>query len=143
MSAETAAGSGEGTWCVVANVRREHPYGPGGAETKVGTRQFRGGTKVYVAGCYAGTCGGVIAIGLHRKSRRFITCVVNVTHLEHFRAKLVYHPRVLQLIQEDERCRIKTKEEAEKWVAAFPQWQKLWEKPATPGDGDGPAGGDA
>jgi hypothetical protein len=84
----------------------------------------------------------VVAIGLHRKSRRFITCVVNVWHLEHFRAKLVYHPRVLQLIQEDERCRIKTKEEAEKWVAAFPQWQKLWEKPATPGVGDGPAEGD-
>ena len=45
----------------------------------------------------------------HRKARRFITCVVNVMHLENFRAKLVYHPRVLQLIEQDERCWIKTK----------------------------------
>jgi hypothetical protein len=144
MSDETATGSAEGIWCVVANIKREHPYGPGGAETKVGTRQFRGGTKVYIAGCYAGTCDGVIAIGHHRKSRRFITCVVNVKHLEDFRVKLVYHPRVLQLIQQDERCWIKTKEEAEKCVAAFPEWQKLWQKPTTYSDSDGPAeAGDA
>jgi hypothetical protein len=128
MSDETATGSADGIWCVVANVKREHPHGPGGAETKVDTRQFRGGTKVYIAGCYAGTCDGVVAIGLHRKSRRFITCVVNVKHLENFGAKLVYHPRVLQLIEQDERCWIKTKEEAEMWATAFPEWQKLWSK---------------
>ncbi len=118
----------EGIWCVVANIKREHPHGPGGEETQIGTRKFRGGTKVYIAGCFAGTCDGVIAIGLHRKSRRFITCVVNVKHLENFRAKVVYHPNVLELVEQDDRCRIRTKEEAEKWAAAFPEWQKLWEK---------------
>lgn len=128
MSDETATASGEGLWCVVANIKRDHACGPSGAETKSGTRQFRGGSKVYIAGCFAGTCCGVIAIGLHRKSRRFITCVVNVNHLEDFRAKMVYHPRVLQLIEQDERCWIKTKEEAEKWVVAFPEWQKLWNR---------------
>ena len=137
MNDETAAESADGIWCVVANVKREHPHGPGGDETKIGTRQFRGGTKVFIAGCFSGSCDGVIAIGLHRKSRRFINCIVNVTHLENFRAKMVFHPRVLQLIEQDQRCWIKTKDEAEKWVAAFPEWQKIWEKkpkPAETGD---------
>lgn len=135
MSDENATDAADGIWCVVANVKREHPYGPGGEETNIGTRQFRGGTKVYIAGCYAGTCHGVIAIGLHRKTRRFITCVVNVKHLENFRTKLVYHPKVLELIEQDDRCRIKTKEEAEKWVATFPEWQKLWQKAKTAKNG--------
>lgn len=72
------SGGNEGIWCVLANVKRERPFGPGGAETKFGTPQFRGGTKVYIAGCYAGMCNNVVAIGLHRKSRRFITCVIDV-----------------------------------------------------------------
>ena len=75
----------EGVWAIVANIKKEHPFGPGGLETKVGTRQFRGGTKVYIAGCFPGTCDAVVAIGLHRKSRRFITCVVDVRYVENFR----------------------------------------------------------
>ena len=118
----------EGIWCVVANVKKGHPFGPGGTETKIGTRQFRGGTKVYIAGCFPGNCDAVLAIGLHGKSRRFIACIVNVRHVENFRVKLVYHPGVVQLIEQDERCWIRTKEEAESWALAFPEWQKLWEK---------------
>jgi hypothetical protein len=117
-----------GLWCVVANVKGDHPFGPGGLESKCGTRQFRGGTKVYIAGGYAGTCDGVICIGLHRKSRRFITCVVNVMHLENFRAKVAYHPKVLELIENDPRCWIKTKEAAEEWATGFLEWQKIWTK---------------
>ena len=115
---------------MVANIKKEHAFGPGGKENKIGTRQFRGGSKVYVGGCFAGTCDSVVAIGLHRKSRRFITCIVNVKHVEKFRVRLVYHPRVLELISRDERCWIRTKEEAETWAAAFPEWQKLWEEPS-------------
>jgi hypothetical protein len=118
-----------GVWCIVANIKREHPFGPGGKETKIGTRQFRGGTKVYVAGCWPGTCDAVLAIGLQRNSRKFVTCIVDVRCVENFRVKLVYHPRVLELIQQDDRCWIRTKEEAEKWATVFPEWQKLWEKP--------------
>ena len=114
-----------GVWCVVANVIREHGYGPADRETRIGTRQFRGGTKVYIAGCYPGMCDSVVAIGLHRKSRRFIVCVVNVKYVENFRVKLVYSPRVLELIRNDERCRIIRKEEAEEWAKAFPQWKLL------------------
>ncbi len=128
---EHHSGSAEGVWCVVANIKREHAYGPGGVETKIGTRQFRGGAKVYIAGCWPGTCDAVVAIGLQRKSRKFITCVVDVMHVENFRVKLIYHPRVLELIQEDERCWIRTKEEAQTWAAVFPEWQKLWEGKAS------------
>jgi len=52
---DDAIGTTDGVWCVVANIKREHPFGEGGIETKTGTRQFRGGTKVYIGGCYAGT----------------------------------------------------------------------------------------
>lgn len=120
----------EGLWSIVANIKREHPFGPGGLETKIGTRQFRGGTKVYIAGCFPGTCDAVVAVGLHRKSRRFITCAVDVRHVENFRVKLVYHPSVIERIRGDDRCWIRTKEEAETWAGAFPEWQALWEKKA-------------
>lgn len=116
----------EELWCVVANIKRDHPFGPGGTSSKSGTRQFRGGTKVYIAGCYAGTCDGVIAIGQHRHHRRFIACVVNVQHVEHFRVKMVYHPTVTHMIKTDQRLWIRTKEESEQWAAAFPAWQSLY-----------------
>ncbi len=120
----------ESVWAIVANVRKEHPYGPGGLETKSGTRQFRGGAKVYIAGCFPGTCDVVVAIGLHRKSRRFITCAVDVGHLESFRVKLVYHPSVIERIRRDESCWLRTKEEAEEWAKAFPEWQAFRKKKA-------------
>lgn len=120
----------EGVWSIVANIKREHPFGPGGLETKIGTRQFRGGTRVYIAGCFPGTCDAVLAIGLHRKSRRFITCAVDVRHVENFRVKLVYHPSVIERIRCDERCWIRTKEEAKTWARAFPDWHSLLEKKA-------------
>ena len=41
-----------------------------------------------------------------------------------------YHPRVLKSIKADERCWIQTEEEAKTRVAAFPEWQKLWENPS-------------
>ena len=115
-----------GVWCVVANIKRDHPYGEGGIESKSGTRQFRGGTKVYIGGCYAGTCDGVVCVGLHRKSRKFITCVVSVMHVENFRPKVAYHPEVVRRLKEDERCWFQTQEDAQNWAAAFPNWQGIW-----------------
>lgn len=120
----------KGAWSVVANVKREHPFGEGGKETKSGTRQFRGGTKVYIAGCYPGTCDACVCIGLHRKSRKFITCIVDVTHLENFRPKVAYHPEVLRRINEDERCWFQTQLDSEEYAEAFPRWQELW-RPTT------------
>jgi len=123
---EGSTDSNEGVWCVVANIKKEHKFGEGGKETRIGTRQFRGGTKVYISGCYPGTCDSVVAIGLHRKSRKFIECVVNVKYVENLRPKCVYHPRVLDIIRRKERCWIVTKEEAEKYTSVFLEWQEMW-----------------
>ncbi len=116
----------EGAWCVVANVKRDHLFGEDGKETRVGTRQFRGGTKVYIAGCYAGTCDGIVCIGLHRNSRKFITSIVNVIHLEKFRPKVAYHPEVISRILKDKRCWFKTQHDTEEWAEVFPKWQEFW-----------------
>ena len=115
-----------GVWCVVANIKREHPFGEGCIEMKSGTRQFRGGTKVYIGGCYPGACDGVVCIGLHRKTRQFITCIVNITRVENFRPKVAYHPEVVRRLTEDARCWFRTREDAEYWAAAFPGWQEIW-----------------
>src|SRR5690242_3382191 len=96
---EATPESTEGVWCVVANVKREHSYGEGGVESKSGTRQFCGGTKVYIGECFPGMCKAVVCIGLHRKSRKFITCALSVTHLENFRAKVAYHPEVIRRLR--------------------------------------------
>ena len=34
-------------WCPVATMRAERPYGPGGQETKRGSRHFAPGAKLY------------------------------------------------------------------------------------------------
>lgn len=127
---EKDLGDDSSIWCVIANVKKEHPFGPGGTETKYGTKQFRGGTKVYIAGCNAGTADSVLAIGLHRYSRKFISCIIHVNYVENFRVKLAYHPAVLNLINSDERCWIKTQEEAENMAAAFSRWQARLQRPA-------------
>jgi hypothetical protein len=111
-------------WCVVANVKREHATGPHGQQVTSGTRQFRGGTKVYIAGCYPGTCDRIVVIGQHRKSRRFITCVLGVRHVENLRVKPVHHPQVRRLIEQDAKCWIGTKEQAEWWTDVFIQLQQ-------------------
>lgn len=115
----------EGRWCVVANIKGDHPYGEWGEESRSGTRQFQGGTKVYNAGGYPGTCDAVVCIGLHRKSRKFITCVVNVAHVENFRPKVAYHPEVVRRIREDPRCWMDGQELAERYAQQFPVWQTM------------------
>jgi len=114
----------EGVWCVVANIRREHSFGPNGEEARSGTRQFRGGTKVYIPSCFPGMCESVVCIGLHRKSRRFIECVVDVRWVENFRAKVVYHPKVLARIDEQGGNCLGSKEEVKRWAATFARWHR-------------------
>nr|GFD56498.1 hypothetical protein [Tanacetum cinerariifolium] len=38
----------ESYWTAVANIVRERPYGPGGAEIRLGTKHFAPGAKVYI-----------------------------------------------------------------------------------------------
>lgn len=36
-------------WCIAGNIVESRPYGPGGAETRHGTRLFKSNAKVYLA----------------------------------------------------------------------------------------------
>lgn len=81
-------------WCVVANIVGEHQFGPGGEETRRGTRLFRPNTKVH---CFprqywAGPDFRLKVIGLHRGSRELISVIIRRDYLTNFRTKLVYQP---------------------------------------------------
>lgn len=116
--------SEEALWCIVANVKGERSSGHGGEETRSGTRQFRGGSKIYIIGCYPGMCDTVVAIGMQRKSRRFIVCAISVNHVENFRAKLAYNPKVIELAKNDDRYRVLTEDQAKEWASVYLTWQE-------------------
>jgi hypothetical protein len=82
-------------WTVTANIVHHRGYGPGGLETKSGTKHFKGGAKVYIIDWYAGMCEDVIVVGQHRKSRDFIKVVTRVEFVENLRVKLCYNPKVI------------------------------------------------
>lgn len=86
-------------WCVVANVLHERPYGPGGIEKRRGTRQFAPGAKVYVFSYFWGMAGETVTVvGRQRKTKRYITSIVQANHLANWRAELVYSPHVIRQI---------------------------------------------
>ncbi|GAA4506327.1 hypothetical protein GCM10023172_35460 [Hymenobacter ginsengisoli] len=70
----------------VANSIPERPYGPGGTETRYGTKHFAPGAKVYIIDWYAGTCERIIVVCQQRKSKQFITLVIDVKLAENLRA---------------------------------------------------------
>lgn len=89
-------------WCVAANVVMERAYGPGGAETRRGTRHFAPGAKVFVYAFFWGMAGeSVTVMGRHRKSHRFIQLSMSAKHLANWRAELVYSPTVAKVIREN------------------------------------------
>ncbi len=80
-------------YAVVANVRREIPYGPGGAEFRSGTKHFPAGGKLWLSTpCWDLGFGEALAVGRHRGSPRLIGVVTRVVHLENFRVRAVYSP---------------------------------------------------
>lgn len=86
-------------WAPVANIVEERPYGPGGAETRQGTRHFQPGAKVYVStrlGHFKRMSFQVI--GRHRASHRYVTMVVSAAWLTRWRVELVYSPYVIEEI---------------------------------------------
>jgi hypothetical protein len=116
----------ESYWTVVGNIIRERPYGPGGAEIRVGTKHFTPGAKVYIIDWFAGTCARVVVVGLHRKSKKNIRLVIDVKLVENLRPKLCYTPAVSKKIREHySPTRIKwlTKEFAETICKTIPYWQ--------------------
>jgi hypothetical protein len=86
-------------WAPAANIVEERPYGPGGAETREGTRHFRPGAKVYVStlvGHFPHTSFQVI--GRHRATHRYVTMVIRGSWLTRWRVELVYSPHVIEQI---------------------------------------------
>jgi len=112
-------------WCIVANIKRQIPYGEGGLETRVGTKQFKGGAKVYIVGAHLGTCDSLLVIGQNKHTGRFIQSVVRVTTVENMRVKKLYGKSATKLRSFGDRQgaqMITTKNEAEELVALIPLW---------------------
>ena len=114
-------------WAAVANVKNPCRVGPEGGKPQRGTKHFKGGAKVYVIDAYWGTCDRVTAIGIHRKSRRYICVDMPARHLENLRSKLVYSPAVRKLTMTHfgtER-ELPTEDDALKICEALPHWNEL------------------
>ncbi len=112
-------------WGITANIKPELPYGEGGQEVRIGTKQFRGGAKVYIVGCYPGMCESLVVIGQNRHSNRFIRSVVRVNVVENMRIKMIYGKSAIALCQKPAPIgarMLKNKEDAEKLLSLIPQW---------------------
>lgn len=123
----------ESYWTAVGNIVRERPYGPGGVEIRFGTKHFAPGAKVYIINWYAGMCRRIIVVGLHRKSKRFITLALDVRLVENVRSKVCYDPAVIAKLKAHFTPTPRyypgtidslTQEFAERVCAAIPQWQQ-------------------
>jgi hypothetical protein len=122
----------ESYWTAVGNIVRERPYGPGGAETRFGTKHFAPGAKVYIIDWYAGMCRRIIVVGMHRKSKRWITLAIDVRLVENLRPKVCYDPTVIAKFKEHYSLKEHynpgsisslTKTFAEAVCASIPYWQ--------------------
>jgi hypothetical protein len=101
LSTETP-GQAPSLWCLVGNIVEDRPYGEGGLRTRRGTKHFAPGAKVYCLPTEWGDlcCENLMAIGRHRKSGRLVSLVVRKDWVTNWRAKVVYHPKVLCRIEE-------------------------------------------
>jgi hypothetical protein len=88
----------EPVWCMVGNIVEERPYGEGGAETRIGTKHFSPGTKVY---CFPPLWGdgyeNIKVIGYHKgtRGRQLVVMVIKSAWIENRRAELVYKPSII------------------------------------------------
>lgn len=113
-------------WTAVANIVRERPYGPGGAEIRLGTKHFAPGAKVYIIGLFSGTCERIIVVGQHRKAKHLIAIIIDVKLVENLRAKVCYVPAVIAKIQEyyeSDDLTFLTAEFADTLCKTIPFWQ--------------------
>jgi hypothetical protein len=94
---------------------RERPYGPGGVETKRGSRHFAPGAKLYVHR-YIGFKDQVEVVGRHRASHRYVNMIVSASWLTNWRAELVYSPRVIATLWPIWNASPGSKARAEKWA---------------------------
>ena len=82
----------ESIWCLVGNAVDEHYYGEK-REIRRGTKHFPPGAKLY---CFPTKWGdgyeNIIVIGRPRKTKRFITVVINSKLVTNWRIQRVYTP---------------------------------------------------
>ena len=87
-------------WCLMGNIVQEHEFGET-KEVRRGSKHFTPGTKVY---CLPPQWGDgyekVVAVGIARGSRRWITVVLPSRLITNWRAKVVYKPAVLRRLRE-------------------------------------------
>ena len=126
----------DGVWSVIANVPREVPYGPGGAETRSGLRKFKAGAKLHVVGGYPGAMCTVIAIGEHRHDGRYIRCAIRPETLENPRVRMIYSPSILALLRDvpNGAAYFLTRGRAEEFMTRLPLWGERRRR-AAPRDG--------
>jgi hypothetical protein len=87
-------------WCLVGNIVEEHEYGEA-KEIRRGTKHFTPGTKVYCLPPQRGDgYDKVVAVGICRKSRRWIIVVMSRELITNWRAKQVYKPAVLRRLRQ-------------------------------------------
>jgi hypothetical protein len=107
-------------WCIVANIIRERPYGPGGQKRRLGTKQFAPGAKVYIVDFFWGMGGESLTIvGRHWRSHRYITLLIRSAWLVNWRVELVYSPSVIRVLQQHPYTYWPHPQER---VATDPQW---------------------
>ena len=107
-------------WCPVANMNSERSYGPGGSETRRGSRHFAAGAKLYVRQIVGQhTPPQLEVIGRHRASHRYVTMIVSANWLINWRAELIYSPRVILDLWPQWNGSPASKKAAEKWARSF------------------------
>ena len=111
-----------GYYCLVGNIVAEHEFGSE-REIKSGTKQFTPGTKVY---CLPPQWGDgyekAIVVGICRKSRRWITVVMQTRHITNWRAKSLYTPAVLKRLRDGFdgfNRQWQSRDEVDQWVAGL------------------------
>ena len=115
-------------WGITANIKRELPFGEGGKEIRIGTKQFRGGAKVYIIGTYPGTCDSLIVIGQNKHSNKFIRSVIRINIVENMRIKMIYGKSAIELCSQEApngASMIKSKADAEYLLRLIPEWCAL------------------
>ncbi len=85
-------------WVVVGNICKEIPTGHCYQTTKSGTRLLSGGTKVYIVGGHFGMAERLTVIGRCRHGKNFIFCDIDARYIENLRVKVIYNPKVLNMI---------------------------------------------
>ncbi|HEY2589885.1 MAG TPA: hypothetical protein VGI81_29340 [Tepidisphaeraceae bacterium] len=110
-------------WCLVGNVVEAHAFGES-KEIRRGSKHFTAGTKVY---CLPPQWGDgyekVIAVGIARGSRRWITVVMSTDLITNWRAKVVYKPAVMWRLREGFNG-FKRQWKSQEEVESFAEWMR-------------------